>query len=57
MAATMKDIAKETRLVSQWRAGEATNKKLIDNAVRKLQFVPNEFPSARRGFCSIRMGL
>lgn len=50
MAATMKDIAKKTGLglatISKYLNGgqvKPQNKKLIDDAVRKLHFVPNEF--------------
>ncbi|NLB91410.1 MAG: LacI family transcriptional regulator [Clostridiales bacterium] len=50
MAATMKDIAKMTGLglatISKYLNGgqvRPQNKKLIDEAVKELQFVPNEF--------------
>lgn len=50
MSATMKDIAKKTGLglatISKYLNGgnvRPKNKKLIDDAVKELQFVPNEF--------------
>ncbi len=50
MASTMKDIAKKTGLglatISKYLNGgqvRSNNKKLIDDAVRELHFVPNEF--------------
>jgi len=50
MAATMKDIAKKTSLglatISKYLNGgrvRPNNKKLIDDAVKELHFVPNEF--------------
>lgn len=64
MSATIKDIAKETNLalstISKYINGgnvRAENKKLIDDAIRKLNFVPSNTARGLRSAKTYRVGL
>lgn len=64
MSATIKDIAKETNLalstISKYINGgnvRAENKKLIDDAIRKLNFVPSNTARGLRSSKTYRIGL
>ena len=64
MAATMKDIARLTGLglatISKYMNGGTVrpkNKKLIDEAVKELRFVPNEFARSLKTSLSRTVGV